>query len=116
MQGDFDDTCKVVATMVNATGLHASEIVAISQKDIRPFETRILKVFWEASRLGRAKVMIFCVMCQRHRIAPSLLVSYGRTVWLARLFKTHVAQQSSQHKPYGKRISSHASRNCLDGR
>ena len=43
VHGDFDDRCKVVATMVNATGLHASEIVAISQKDIRPFEARILK-------------------------------------------------------------------------
>ena len=43
VQGDFDDRCKVVATMVNATSLHASEIVAISQKDIGPFETRILK-------------------------------------------------------------------------
>ena len=42
MQGNFEDKCKVVATLVNATGLHASEIVAISQKDIRPFETRIL--------------------------------------------------------------------------
>ena len=42
VQGYFEDRCKVVATMVNATGLHASEIVAISQTDIRPFETRIL--------------------------------------------------------------------------
>ena len=25
VHGDFDDRCKVVATMVNATGLHASE-------------------------------------------------------------------------------------------
>ena len=46
VQGDFDDRCKVVATMVNATGLHASEIVAISQKDITPFETWILKAMW----------------------------------------------------------------------
>ena len=88
VQGDFDDRCKVVATMVNATGLHASEIVAISQKDIRPFETRILKAIWGASRPGRAKEIIFCLMCQGHRIAPSLLVPYGRAVWLARLCKT----------------------------
>ena len=48
VQGDFDDRCKVVATMVNATGLHASKIVGIGQKDIRPFETRILKAIWGA--------------------------------------------------------------------
>ena len=59
VQGDFDDKCKVVATMVNAIGLHASEIVAISQKDIKPFETRILKAIWGASRPGRAKEIIF---------------------------------------------------------
>ena len=88
VQGDFDDGCKVVATMVNATCLHAPEIVAISQKDIRPFETRILKTIWRASRPGRAKEIIFCLMCQGHRIAPSLLVPYGRAVWLARLCKT----------------------------
>ena len=88
VQGDFDDRYKVVATMVNATGLHASEIVAISQKDIRPFETRILKAIWGASRPGRAKEITFCLMCQGHKIAPSLLVPYGRAVWLARLCKT----------------------------
>ena len=88
MQGDFDNRCKVVATMVNATGLHASKIVAISQKDIRPFETPILKAIWGASRPRRAKEIIFCLMCQGHRLAPSVLVPYGRTVWLARLCKT----------------------------
>ena len=74
--------------MVNATGLHASEIVAISQKDIRPFETRILKAIWGTSRSGRAKEIIFCLMCQGHKTAPSLLVPYSRAVWLARLCKT----------------------------
>ena len=74
--------------MVNATRLHAFEIVAISQKDIRPFETRILKAIWGASRPGRVKEIIFCLMCQGHKIAPSLLVPYGRAVWLARLCKT----------------------------
>ena len=88
VQGDIDDRCKVVATMVNATGLHASEIVAISQKDIRPFETQILKAIWGASRQGRAKEIIFCLMRQGHRIAPSLPVPCGRAVWLARLCKT----------------------------
>ena len=32
--------------------------------------------------------MIFCLMCQGHRTAPSLPVPYGRAVWLARLCKT----------------------------
>ena len=88
VQGDIDERCKVVATMVNAIGLHASEIVAISQKDIRPFETRILKAIWGASRPGRAKEIIFCLMCQGRRLARSMLVPYGRAVWLARLCKT----------------------------
>ena len=88
VQGDFDDRCKVVATMVNATALHASEIVAIGQKDIRPFETRILKAICGASRRGRAKEIILCLMCEGHIIAPFLLVPYGRAVWLARLCKT----------------------------
>ena len=84
-QGNFEDRFKVVATMVNATGLHASEIVAITQKDIKPFETRILRAIWGASRPGRAKEIIFCLMCQGHRIALSLLVPYSRAVWIARL-------------------------------
>ena len=33
VQGDFEYRCKVVAPMVNATRLHASEIVAISQNE-----------------------------------------------------------------------------------
>ena len=41
VEGNFEDMCKVVATMVNATGLHASEIIAISQKDISPFPTQM---------------------------------------------------------------------------
>ena len=43
VQGIFDYRCKVVSTMVNATGLHASEIVPIGMKDICPFETKILR-------------------------------------------------------------------------
>ena len=74
--------------MSNATGLHACEIVAISQKVIRPFETRILRAIWGASRPGTAKEIVLCLMCQGHRIAPSLLVPYGRAVWLVRLCKT----------------------------
>ena len=52
VQENFEDRCKVVATMVNATGLHASEIVAISQMDIKPLETRILKAIWGGLGLG----------------------------------------------------------------
>ena len=102
VQGDFDDRCKVVATMVNATGLHASEIVAISQTDIRPFKTRILKAIWGASRPGTAKEITFCLMCQGHRIAPSLLLPYGRAVWLARLCKTRGPAMSTAEAIWGE--------------
>ena len=59
VQGNFEDRYKVVATMVNATGLHALEIVAISQKDIRPFEIQILRAIWGASMPGKAKEIVF---------------------------------------------------------
>ena len=103
--------------MVNAKGLHASEIAAIGQKDIRPFETRILKAIWGASTPCRAKEIIFCLMCQGHRTAPSLLVPYG-VVWLARLCKTRGPTMITAQAvcEYGKRIPSHASRDRLVGR
>jgi hypothetical protein len=118
VQGDSDDRCKVVAVMVNATGLHASEIVAISQKDIRPFETRILKAIWGASRPGRAKEIVFCFMCQGHRFAPSLLVPYGRAVWLARLCKTLGTAMITAQAVWeeGKRIPSRTNRDRLVAR
>ena len=117
-RGDFDDRCKVVATMVNATGLHASEIVATSQKDIRPFETRILQAIWGASRPGRAKEIVFCFMCQGHRFAPSLLVPYGRAVWLARLCKTLGTAMITAQAVWeeGKRIPSRTNRDRLVAR
>ena len=69
VQGNFEDKCHVVPAMVNATGLHVSEIVAISQKDARPFETQILRAICGAPRrAGRRK--LFSASCVRDTNLP----------------------------------------------
>ena len=73
--------------MINATGLHAAEIVSIHLKDIRPFETKVLNTLWGVSRPGRAKEIVFGLLCAGHRIAPSILIPYVRGTWLAKLCK-----------------------------
>ena len=77
-QGNFEDWCKVVPTMVNATRLHASKIVPIYLKSVRPFETKIVRTIWGNSRPGRAKEIVFSILSARHRISPTLLIPYNR--------------------------------------
>ena len=109
VHGNCEDRCKVAATMVNATGLHASEMVAIGQKDIRPFKKKILRAIWGASMPGRAKEIVLCLMFQARRIAFSLIVVYGRAVGLARLCKTPgpamiTAQALSEENPLTRKL------------
>ena len=86
-QGNFEDRCKVVPTMVNAIRLHASKIVPIDLKSVRPFETKIMRTMLGNSRLGRAKEIVFSILGASNRISPSLLILYSWATWLVRLCK-----------------------------
>ena len=103
-QGDFDRRSKIVATIINATGLHASEIVPLEVKDVRKFETKIVKTIWGPSRPGRAREIIFCLLCPGHRVSPTMLIAYQRALWLSCLCRSRgpaliTAQAVSEANP-----------------
>ena len=79
-QGNFENRCKVVSTMVNAIGLHASEIVPIDLKSVRPFETKIMCTILGNSRLGRAKEIVFSILYAGRRISPLLHTPHAKVL------------------------------------
>ena len=72
-------------TMTTATGLHAAEIVPPRPKDLLPFEAKVVRTIWGPSRPGRAKEVIFTLLCKGHSIAPTLVQKYSRILWLVHL-------------------------------
>ena len=54
-------------------------------KDLLPFEAKVERTTWRPSRPGRAKEVIFTLLCKGHSIAPTLVQKYSRILWLVHL-------------------------------
>ena len=92
-----------------------------------PFETKILNTLLGLSHPGRAKEIVFSLLCAGPRIAPSILIPYGRATWLARLCKTRgpvliTSQSMWEHQqgvgksgPFGRVLHTLQSRGWVAG-
>ena len=54
-------------------------------RDVRGLETAIVRALWRATRLSRAKEVIFTVLSKGHRIYPVMHTRYERLLCLARV-------------------------------
>ena len=60
-------------------------LAPVTDGDLAKLETLVLESVWRATRLSRAKEIIFFVLAPGHRISPVMHVRYERIVWLARV-------------------------------
>ena len=85
VRSTMEDRATAVAVMVNTAGLHALEVAHLHPKDLRKHETKVMKVIWGSTRPCRAKEVVFSFFVPGHRVAPTMVCSYLRMCWLARL-------------------------------
>ena len=87
---------RAVSTLVTILGTLALRGVAlapVTDSDLAKLETLVLRSWWGATRLSRAKEMVFSVLAPGHQISPVMHVRYERIVWLARVARCREVTQ-----------------------
>ena len=57
----------------------------MTDPDLRGLETAVVRALWGATRLSRAKEIVFTVLSKGHRVSPVMHTWYERLLWLARV-------------------------------
>ena len=60
-------------------------VASVTEPDLRGLETAVVRALWGATRLSRAKEIIFTVLSKGHRVSPVMHTRYERLLWLARV-------------------------------
>ena len=79
----FDRRAKVVNTLVTPPSLHGVAVAPVTDSDPGGFETAVLRAVWGATRLSRAKEVVFTVLTKGHRVSLVMHTRYERVLWLA---------------------------------
>ena len=65
--------------------LHGLGVASVTDPDLRGLETAVVRALWGATRLSRAKEIVFSVLSKGHCISPVMHTRYERLLWLARV-------------------------------
>ena len=81
----FDRRARAVSTLVTPLSLHGVAVASVADPDLGGFETAVLRAVWGATRLSRAKEVVFTVLTKGHRVSPIMHTRYERVLWLTRV-------------------------------
>ena len=77
-----------VSTLVTPLSLHGVAVAPVTDRDLKGLQTMVLQAVWGATRLSRAKEVVFVVLMQGHRISPVMHTRYERVLWMTRIART----------------------------
>ena len=80
----FQRRVHAVSTLVTPLSLHGVAFAPVTDRDLKGLETMVLQAVWGATRLSRAKEVVFVVLTQGHRISPVMHTRYLRVLWMTR--------------------------------
>ena len=78
------DTCSISPPSTLVT-FHGMALAPIFDKELRGLETMVLRTVWGATRLSRAKEVIFSIRTLGHCISPVMHPRDERVVWMTRV-------------------------------
>ena len=81
----YDRRERAIITLVTPLALHGVAVASVTEPDLRGLETAVVRALWGATRLSRAKEIIFTVLSKGHRVSPVMHTRYERLLWLARV-------------------------------
>ena len=84
----FQRRVHAVSTLVTPLSLHGVAVAPVTDRDLMRLETMVLQAVWGATRLSRAKEVVFVVLTQGHRISPVMHTRYERVLWMTRIART----------------------------
>ena len=74
----YDRRERAIGTLVTPLALHGVAIASVTERDLRGLETAVVRALWGATRLSRAKEVIFTVLSKGHRVSPIMHTRYER--------------------------------------
>ena len=80
----YDRRERAISTLVTPLALHGVAVALVTDPDFRRLETAVMRALWGATRLSRAKEIVFSVPSKRHRVSPVMHTRYERLLWVAR--------------------------------
>ena len=64
--------------------LHGVAVASVTDPDLRGLGTAFVRALWGATRLSRAKEIVFSVLSKGHCISPVMHTRYEQLLWVAR--------------------------------
>ena len=72
---------RAISPLVTPLALHGVAVASVMDPEPRGLETAVMRALWGATRLSRAKEIVFTILSKGHRFSP---VMHTR-LWLARV-------------------------------
>ena len=101
----YDRREQAIGTVVTPLALHGVAVALVMDPDFRGLETAVMRALWGATRLSRAKEIVFSVLSKGHRVSPVMHTRYERLLWVARAARRGSLRSSS--RPPRKRAAAH---------
>ena len=83
----FQRRVRAVSTLT-PLALHGVAVAPVTDQDLLGRDTMVLRAVWGATRLSRAKEVVFVVLTPGHRISPVMHTRYERVLWMAPIAHT----------------------------
>ena len=77
-----------VSTLVTPLALHGVVVAPVTDRDLMDLETMVLRAVWGATKLSRAKEVVFVVVTPGYRISPVMHTRYERVLWMTQIART----------------------------
>ena len=81
----YDRRERATSTLFTPLALHGVAVASVTDPDLRGLEAVVVRALWGATRLSRAKEIVFTVLSKGHRVSPIMHARYERLLWLARV-------------------------------
>ena len=69
----------------------------MTEPHLRGLKAAVVRALWGATRVSRAKEVIFTVLSKGHRVSPVMHMRYERLLWLARVARQPGVTQVFAH-------------------
>ena len=72
----YDRRERAISTLVTPLALHGVAVASVTDPDLRGLETAVVRALWGATRLSRAKEIVFTVLSKGHCVSSIMHTRY----------------------------------------
>ena len=81
----YERSERAIIALVTLLARHGVVVPSVTDLDLGGLETAVVWALWGATRLSRAKEIVFTILSKGHRVSSIMHTRYERLLWLARV-------------------------------